>query len=731
MAYPTTPLNVVIEFFDGTNWVDITDYTYARGGNFITIRRGFPNESTSPEPGSMTLELNNRDGRFSPRNPAGPHYGLIGRNSPIRVRVDESFIAEADRIQFVGEISEWPSRWDVSGRDVWVPVTAQGILRRLGQGKSPLKSALRRRIEQGTAPSAYWALDDGQLATVGALTSGSGGPFVSVDWGTRGIVESGVADLAKWLGKGLSLASDVGVARAQVQLGSLTSITVDATFSLSAVSGEICAAFLMLTDSTITAPGSNSWTVDVEQLADGSRNILLFGYSGGSLVVFETIPIDDVDLFGPHHIRLGLTQSGGNVTWTIWLDGVSVGTDTVAFTLFSYIYVQLLYTQTAGDVVFGHVTLWTNTAATSVTDLAAAAVSGLTGETAGDRAERLAAERGLTLTLIGDPDDTQAMGPDGLGTFLDALSETWAADMALSYETRDALGLSWRSRRDLYNQEAALELDYSGAGEVAELEPIDDDQHVRNDITVRRKDGSEVRVTKDEGPLSTQDPPDGVGVYDEQVEVNVESDEQLEPIAYWRLLIGTWDEQRYPRVVINMAALAAAGKTTLMAAVAALDAGDRVRITNLPAWLPPFDADLMVLGFEPTIGHPVDWTVTLICVPYGPYSIGAYAETPIDSSTKRYDTLHSTVTSDVDAGTDTAISVTIAAGGALWTTDPASWTGLQVEAGGVVWAVTSITGSSSPQTINVTATPSNGVVKTVSAGTQIRVAPQQRAVRGL
>src|SRR5690606_16436632 len=130
VAWPEDPLPVQVEMWTG-EWVDITNYVYARGGGSIAFSRGMPDEGNGPDPGLCTFQLNNRDGRFSPRNPMSPYYGLIGRNTPVRVSVNLGEVAEVDRIRWVGEISEWPVRWDVSGQDVWVDVRAQGILRRL------------------------------------------------------------------------------------------------------------------------------------------------------------------------------------------------------------------------------------------------------------------------------------------------------------------------------------------------------------------------------------------------------------------------------------------------------------------------------------------------------------------------------------------------------------------------------------------------------------------------
>lgn len=97
MAFPQTINDIHVEFkFDGTNWVDQTPYVYTRdetGG--IEITRGRSDWAERIDTGSCRMQLDNRDFRFSPRNPLGPYYGQIGRNTPVRVSVNagDSYLA--------------------------------------------------------------------------------------------------------------------------------------------------------------------------------------------------------------------------------------------------------------------------------------------------------------------------------------------------------------------------------------------------------------------------------------------------------------------------------------------------------------------------------------------------------------------------------------------------------------------------------------------------------------
>lgn len=81
---------VTLEGLDIDNaWLDITgDVRGAPSQGGIRISRGTAAEGQRPSPGSMTMLINNCDGRYSPRNAEGPLYGYIGRNTQIRTYVD-------------------------------------------------------------------------------------------------------------------------------------------------------------------------------------------------------------------------------------------------------------------------------------------------------------------------------------------------------------------------------------------------------------------------------------------------------------------------------------------------------------------------------------------------------------------------------------------------------------------------------------------------------------------
>ncbi|WP_431880240.1 hypothetical protein, partial [Micromonospora marina] len=93
MTFPLVPLAATVELLIGGNvgWVDITEdvrLESAASGGGIQITRGRSAEGNQADPGRCLFTIDNRSGRYSPRNPMGEWYGLFGRNTPVRVGVD-------------------------------------------------------------------------------------------------------------------------------------------------------------------------------------------------------------------------------------------------------------------------------------------------------------------------------------------------------------------------------------------------------------------------------------------------------------------------------------------------------------------------------------------------------------------------------------------------------------------------------------------------------------------
>ncbi len=643
MAYPTTPLPVVVEFWNGTAWVDISAYTYSRNGAGITIIRGFPDEASGPQPSSCTFQLNNRDGRFTPLNPTGPYYGLIGRNTQVRVSVT------GYGTRFVGEISEWPSRWDVTGRDVWVPVTAQGVLRRLQQGSSPVNSPYRSAVLSAEANDpfyfflGYWPMEDGTSSTsFGSALNEENDTVDGVQF-TRTVpimsysgTRPAFASTGPFLGSdSLPILGATTTLMAPIPLLSSRSISdysVSLHLDIPATTGWTDGTPILWISQSLASSTIATWEIRYVSGGGGDLEVRALDSAGTQLATSGTL---DYNIDGTQ-LRLFFRVSSDGVDAGWVLKTQTLNSDGTAITQIQNTssFAGLVGTRAMGlriaprggltDMGVGQATVQ----AFFVSDIDSNALLSFAGETAADRAQRLIEDRAITSTTLGTAADTQAMGPQATpSTLLNALNETWVADQGLLHETVDTLGLTFRTLDSLYNQTAGLALDYTGAGEVApDLEPTEDDLNVRNDVTVTRKNGSSARYVDSTSRMGTADPPTGVGVYDTSVEINIQTDTDLIQHASWRVHLGTVDESRYPSVHVNMAALAKAGQTTLMTNAAGLEVGDRITITNLPSWVPPGDADLMLLGYTETMIHPIDWDLVFNCAPYSPWRVAVLAE---------------------------------------------------------------------------------------------------------
>lgn len=90
MSFPNDDDTAHVEININGKWIDISADVLGEGVSAISINRhakerGPSNANTSPCTASMTIAT--ADGKYSPRNAAGPYYGYIGNNTPLRVLV--------------------------------------------------------------------------------------------------------------------------------------------------------------------------------------------------------------------------------------------------------------------------------------------------------------------------------------------------------------------------------------------------------------------------------------------------------------------------------------------------------------------------------------------------------------------------------------------------------------------------------------------------------------------
>lgn len=691
MAFPDTSLGVMVELFVGGAWLDITGDVYTN--NLITITRGKQDEAARTDAGTCTLLLKNPTGRFSSRNPRSDLYGLIGRNTMIRVSIQPGAVRI---VRFVGEVSSWPPEWSTA-RYVTVTATAAGILRRLGQGASPLASPMRREYASPTRTHivAYWPMEDGSSATSFASAMPGIPPMTVTTPGVKPAVYTAYAasDALPTLGDGALT----------VKVPAYTS-TGEHAFRLF-VAFPDTAPSTEQTIATITTTTGYKWVLS--WYTDG--RLTLHGYNKAGTVI-EYTSWGGVVTGTQSHIGIDLVQIGATferrgyrLDITDFSDLHSIN-QTFTGTL-GRIATITLGGATIGDVAVGHVALADATSAYASTGNA---IVGYAGERTISRIVRLCGEEGIPVQYAGVPDlPSTPLGPQSVASLLDLLQEAIDADGGRLYEQRDGLALAARSRATLYTQTPALTLDYAAKQVAAPFQPVDDDAHVHNDVTITRDGGSSGRAIAETGPLSVQAPPDGVGRYTTSTTLNLYTDEQCEPFAYWYLYVGTRDAPRYPRVAVEVHKAPA-----LAEQVAAVDMGARAVIVNPPPWLPPDQIELLVEGYTEVLGV-YTWDIEFNASPGEPMLV-AMAD---DATYAIADTDGTELALAADAD-DTALTVTVTAGPA-W---GAAGLPYDVVCRGERMTVTGVTAPTSTTRVLTVTRGVNGLTVPLPAGAELSLA---------
>ncbi|GAB2714388.1 carbohydrate binding domain-containing protein [Streptomyces bullii] len=138
-------------------WTDITRYVEQPEG--ISITRGTQNELSETQPGTMTLTLDNSDGRFTADRTASPYHPNVKRHVPIRVRTitaDKNLITNPS---FESGLTDWsPSATPTIAQDAThVKHGSQAMLMTFGGG-----------IAGQNAWTTLYGLDIGQTYTASA-----------------------------------------------------------------------------------------------------------------------------------------------------------------------------------------------------------------------------------------------------------------------------------------------------------------------------------------------------------------------------------------------------------------------------------------------------------------------------------------------------------------------------------------------------------------------------------
>lgn len=703
-AVPVADHDVTVDLLLGGT--DLTTVTGDVRENATKLTIGLA-DNLEPIPGEVRGTFDDRDRNYNPANPMGPYYGDAGLNTPMRFRVDGT--------------EQW-------GELVWQPVTpiagprttaftASGVLRRLGQGETPLRGSLTRAyLAADPAPKAWWPLDD-PAGSLSARSAIAGVPALTFDQYAR----PGVVDATEQIGGGKRpefVAGDDLTYSGQMVSSSIPGL--DATGFVLDVMVRFGEGTTALSSVGFTYLAGSSLVYGRLFAASAGPTLVGLNYSlnradGDTEAVFALLAVNTW-----HHVRITCLQAGANITLSMAVNGTVQDTDTyLGETLGRLDVVQLgAFSESAFNlqesISFSDLAVFASGAA----DIGEAG-TGYPGETAAERVDRLLEEEGIPVVVVGAFEDSQPCGPQGADTLVEILLEAMRTDAGFLFATDDDVGLTFRCGRTLYNQDPAITLSLADE-EVAVAAPIIGDALVRNDTVAQAPDGAKGRSVITSGRMSILAPPDGVGRYDTTWNVNPDDLTMLEAHAAWHNNRGTFSGVRYKTITVDLDA--APGRA---ADVAALMIGDRVVLTDIDPEDSPEDFSGLLIRKEEFV-RARRRTVALVCVPARPYEVGVIgaAAGTVDLRGQRIDSGVATLAAAVSS-TATAWSVATT-GGMVMSTDPDTWSttknggGLFLVVAGEVVRVTNVAGASSPQAVTVVRSI-NGVVKAQDAGAAVRV----------
>lgn len=611
--------DVSVEVYYDSAWHEIADQTFVE--EEITILWGQGSESAAPRPGRITLTLDNGTDRYRLSNPESDLYGKVARNTPIRVSV-------AGVVQMTGRITSMEPDFTLDwvktsltpdgkprGRAT-VTVEANGLLQQVAQWSKRILSPLTRYDLRIPGLLGYWPCEDERGATLPAALVPGGReayPSVDVDFGSVGGLP-GSAPLPR-LGRQSSMYGHFATST-----GNGYQVFWSMKFPKQPVSTFAGGGFSWVTD--------NGYSVVLNW---SSTNLTLYVGYNGAFVITQSVSVVDTVWTDWQMFIATVSISGGTTTVAVqwyrlgdsFLYNLSGTHSTTASTGQPEWWAAEADDDSDGMSV-GHVGAVSGSQAAVDASARWTAARGHPNETAGSRFVRvLQTEEGITTTFLGGTGMTSAqMGAQQPGELIEVLGDIQRTEDAIIYDDRDATSLIFRTRGNRTNQTAAIELTWPTEVS-APFREVLDDLNTTNVVTVTDMPTTEEAVARlDSGPMSTQEPPNGVGEYPQEVGVIVANTEtQLPLLAGWWLSKGTLPGSRYPSITVDLVA-----NPHLISEAESVEPGDLLTLTG-------YQKDpiyLQVIGIKQRIGsHRRSMTFTTM--PAELYQAGVY-------DTARYDT---------------------------------------------------------------------------------------------
>lgn len=537
-------LRFTFELHLGGSWVDVTSYVRHQK---VSISRGTKDESPKPTPAKAALRLENGDDRFNPRNPLGPYYGQLLRNTPLRVSCAGGV---SDAYRFYGEVFAFEPRWNENRTNCYVDIVANGaLLRLLANDKQPI-SYYRSWVNSLNSFSPqvrhYWPLEEGADAAGGQPDIGAfAATFVNPPVGGKAWGEAKMND---WIPNGVLIDNlntlvfpcDQHVGSGAWEMSGFINHTANETVTLFEVDCDTHRWFIYLS------------TVAPEYTA--SRCMVVHN-DVADISAFTVPPLKDG---GPvwfcFRVWFNIELATLTARWTwapVGQASNSISVDISSNTGGTYrpypreIKVSSVANtpdNTSNTSATGlkdfTVATTTNTASTGMSNYYVAS-KGAPGEWSFDRFVRMCDDQGINNNASGF--GSVQMGRqyvDKLETHLSEIVESSAHSAIVESRTANELLL-------LGTGTYRGEIDYSEL--VGSIEPTEDNRNTANIVRLNNSHAGQAILRKATGTMSEA----AIGPFAAQLDTNTQSFSPAVALAGKRLALGTWEGPRFVELTVS------------------------------------------------------------------------------------------------------------------------------------------------------------------------------------
>lgn len=557
--------------------------------------------------------------------------------------------------RFNGNLARMPQRWDETGRDVMVNVTASDLINYLQNNNrtpvAPLRYYLTNTTTNGVG---YWPCADGVGATTLNAVRGSTGRFEAAALSTTPVVPGSAGSLV--------FSTDSGTARGLCATSADTGyVSATFAFQLPSVPASTSEFMTFYFGGATSGTGlgrvsffvTNTGTLRIDVI-DNAGNTTVSATSGwgGNLTATDAMVMNFEYASGAGTLRYAWYRPDGSaITYSNTISGglpLLTGSPKGWY--------SPNYVGKAGmrlESVFMSQALpgfYVNTELLK-------AIEGYNGESASERFSRLMSQaglpwfvRGLSAPYGGSLAASTPMGVQPVSSALiTCLTQCAEVSGGYMYAPRDKYGITLHLLGAIAGKTGPTFTYAAPSNHLAgQLVPERVTSNIRNTVTASGTDGGQRTFMQAAGELGTT----VSGIRDATISRNTYYDDDLYQQAAWDVAIGSNNELRYASVTIDASRAPFQASSTLMASLRRLRLADVFQLASLPSWLPRGNAFLLIRGRQERLKN-MEQVIEFSTAPYTPYQWGRADAS--GSTARRVDTLTATLNGAM-ASTDVRVT---------------------------------------------------------------------------